>query len=144
MIFFIIHCSKAEWWMTFCSIHKTISVLLFFFFFSFFFKGAMRGTIEENKIMTKEGNQACILCSAVLALISCLQCRAEVCTIHLLRNSTVELFQLEHKCANEKLEISLPAFMQKVFLHAQVLSTVERLSKTDCTLFLLCWHLSFL
>lgn len=66
--------------------------------------------------MTKGGNQACILCSAVLALISCPKCRAAVCTIHLLRNATVESFLLEHKCAYEKLEISLhdtPAFMQK-------------------------------
>lgn len=88
--------------------------------------------------MTKGGNQACILCSAVLALISCPKCRAAVCTIHLLRNATVESFLLEHKCANEKLEISLhdtPAFMQKVFLQAQIPNTVECLGRTERTLF---------
>lgn len=96
--------------------------------------------------MRKGGNQACILCSAVLALISCPKCRTEVCTIHLLRNATAESFLLEHKCANKKLEISLhdtPAFMQKVFLQAQMMNTVERLGITERTLFFLCRHLSF-
>lgn len=54
--------------------------------------------------MTEGSNQACIHCFAGLALLFLL---AEVYTIHLLLNAIMESFQLEHKCANEKWEISL-------------------------------------
>ncbi len=63
-------------------------------------------------------------------------CKAEVYTIHLLLNALMEAFQLEHKFANEKWEISLYdrlAFMQRVLQQAQLQNTLKHLNRAEQT-----------